>query len=213
MSRFDERQVTIPLDGGDLALEGIFVAGAGEGAVIAPPHPLYGGSMGSPVVNELAYACQKSRIASLRFNWRGVGASAGRPSGEAADADADYGAALAQVAETVPGGIVACGYSFGAAAALRVASRSDRVDRLVMVSPPPAMLDPKQVESFGGGVLILTGENDAIASPAPLESIAAAANACRMVVIEEADHFFAAGLADISREAGLWLAREHRRIE
>ena len=43
--------------------------------------------MQSPVVNEIAYACQKAGIASLRFDWRGVGASAGEPSGSAGDAD------------------------------------------------------------------------------------------------------------------------------
>ena len=211
MSRFEERQVTIPVAGSGLVLDGIFAAGGAsstDGAVIAPPHPLYGGSMDSPVVNELAYACGKSRIASLRFNWRGVGASAGSPSGESADAEADYAAALFQVAETVPGNLVACGYSFGAAAALRAGAASERVDRVVLVSPPPAMLDPQQVTAFEGGILILTGENDAIAPPAPLESIADSAQACRMVVIEEADHFFAAGLAHISREAGLWLGAE-----
>ena len=55
-----EKAVTIALEGGVLALEGIFLAGVdgeGAGAIVAPPHPLYGGSMDHPVCNELAYAC------------------------------------------------------------------------------------------------------------------------------------------------------------
>ena len=105
----------IPLGEADLALEGIYLSGSqddGRGALVAPPHPLYGGSMDSPVVNEVAYACERCGIASLRFNWRGVGASAGTPSGETAHAEADYGAALAHLGETVPGAIIGCGYSF-----------------------------------------------------------------------------------------------------
>ena len=128
-SRREERMVTIALPGrgagpGGGDLEGIFIAGAAgsnRGAVVAPPHPLFGGSIESPVLNEIAYACTKTGIASLRFNWRGVGASTGVPSGDAADAEVDYRAALTHMGETVDGPIVACGYSFGAAAAVRVA--------------------------------------------------------------------------------------------
>ena len=123
------------------ALEGVFQAGhAGNpyGALIAPPHPLYGGSMDSPVVSEIAWASARAGIAALRFNWRGVGASAGLASGETRDADADYAAALAHLAETVPGKVVACGYSFGAAAALRAARLHPRIGRVLLVAPPGA---------------------------------------------------------------------------
>ena len=78
MARPEERDVAIPLADASLALEGIYVAGANgdaSGAVVAPPHPLFGGSMDSPVVNEVAWACRTAGLASLRFNWRGVGAS------------------------------------------------------------------------------------------------------------------------------------------
>ena len=82
-------------------LEGIFQAGASfasRGVLLAPPHPLYGGSLEAPVLSELAWAAAQAGLASLRFNWRGVGASAGAPSGAAADADADYGSALDHLA-------------------------------------------------------------------------------------------------------------------
>jgi alpha/beta superfamily hydrolase len=201
--------VTIALPGGaDGDLEGIFIAGAAgsdRGAVIAPPHPLYGGSIESPVLSEIAYACTKAGVASLRFNWRGVGASWGSPSGDGADAEADYRAAFTHMGETVAGPLVACGYSFGAAAAVRVAIAEQRVERLVLVAPPSSMLPPDAFQRLARPVLVLVGECDSLVGEAELRELAEAVPGVQMEVIPIADHFFGAGLADISRIAADWL--------
>jgi alpha/beta superfamily hydrolase len=205
----EERSVPIPVgDDGALALEGLYVAVSGEdvpGAVIAAPHPLYGGSMDSPVVNELAHACDRAGIATLRFNWRGVGASAGTTSGDPADADADYGASLEQIAETVAGPLVACGYSFGAASAVRCAAREPRVTRRVLVAPPPSMLDATAFAEFPGRTLVLVGEHDDLAPAAQLEAMVAGRERVELAVIPEADHFFAFGLAEVGKRARAFL--------
>jgi len=206
----DEREVAIAREGAPLALDGIFLGAAGgpaaDGAVIAPPHPLYGGSMQSPVVCEIAYACQKAGIASLRFDWRGVGASAGEPSGSAGDADDDCGAALHHLEETVSGELLACGYSFGAAAALRAGAEHPRVTRLLLVSPPPGLLDAAALGRFAGRALLVTGGGDAIAPARELATLAAGARHGRLVVIPDCDHFFVAGLAELGHELSAWLA-------
>lgn len=205
-TRTIEKSVTIALPGTDLVLDGLFLPGDDDrGAVVAPPHPLYGGNMDNPVVSELAWACQKTGIANLRFNWRGVGASAGKASGDLDDGAADYGAALAQMAENVDGPLVACGYSFGAAAAVRAALREPRVARLLLVAPPPALIDAA-VGDFAGEILMLAGEWDQIAPPADVATLAAECRRARCDTIPEADHFFAAGLAHIGAAAGEWLA-------
>jgi alpha/beta superfamily hydrolase len=208
MARLEEKATVIALPDSELVLEGIFIRGAdadAPGAVIAPPHPLYGGSMTSPVVGETAFACQRAGYATLRFEWRGVGASAGTPSGDAADADADYGAALAHLADTVSGPLLAAGYSFGAAAALRCAAREPPVRRLILVAPPVAMLDASALAGFRGSALVLTGEHDGYAPPAALRAALANAPRCTLEVIPGADHFFQDGLAEISRLAAKWL--------
>jgi hypothetical protein len=209
MARREERAVTIPLPGGEgRALDALYVAPDPAleepgGAVIAPPHPLYGGSMDSPVVNELSYAFAKAGLATLRFDWRGVGASAGRPSGELAHAREDYAAALAQLGESVSGRLVAAGYSFGAAAAALAAD--PRVRTLLLVAPPPALLDEGALAARLLDVWIVTGEHDAIAPAGPLRALAEKLPRGRFALVDEADHFFAAGLADLGKVVTRWL--------
>jgi alpha/beta superfamily hydrolase len=210
MAKREEKGTTIPWIGeageqGE-ALEGLFIAGDGAGgAVIAPPHPLYGGSMESPVVSELAWACTKAGLASLRFNWRGAGGSTGTPSGDLGVGAEDFAAALLQLGRTVPGPLVAAGYSFGAAAALRAAADQPRVTRLVLVAPPPSLLDAAALRAADREVLLLAGSHDSIAPAGALEALAKDVPGARFVPIAEADHFFAAGLAQLANEVASWL--------
>ena len=202
-----DKMIAIAMPGEEWALEGIYsgVAGAESGAVVAPPHPLYGGSMDSPVVAEIVWACQGAGHSCARFNWRGVGASGGAPSGEPAHADADYAAALAYLEECVPGAIVAAGYSFGAVAAVRAALASPRVRRLLLVAPPPALLEADALARFRGRTLVVVGSADEIAPAAALAERLGDDARRRLELIPGADHFFASGLADISRLARAWL--------
>jgi len=208
MARREERPIVIAFaDDPALALEGIYVAGEGPepgGAVVAPPHPLYGGSLESPVVGEVAHACGQAGRAAIRFNWRGVGASAGERSGEAGDAAADYGAALDYLAETVEGPLLAGGYSFGAVAALRVGAAHPRVDRLVLVCPPASMLDADTIAGFSGRALVVAGGRDEIAPPAALETLFGDERH-HFELVPEADHFFMDGLAGLGRIVSRWL--------
>lgn len=195
-------------DGAGETLEGVFQSGAtGEsrGVLLAPPHPLYGGSLESPVLSELAWAAAQAGLPSLRFNWRGVGASAGEPSGDARDADADYGSALDQLAETVAGPLVAGGYSFGSAAALRAACAAPRVERLLLVAPPPALVAPAAIAESGRRTLVLVGEYDTIAPARELAAAFRDAAQVELHVVPNADHFFLEGLAEIGRLALAWL--------
>jgi len=209
-ARLQERMVTIAR-GDDPAqtLEGVYLAGGAEsrrGAVLAAPHPEYGGSMESPVLSELAWACCQSEITSLRFNWRGVGASTGSVSGAAGDADVDYAAALDHLAETVDGPVVACGYSFGAASAVRAAAGRARVEQLILVAPPPALVPPDAIADLERATLIVVGAQDTLASPQVLSQALLDAPGVTVEVLPHADHFFGQGLAALGRLAQEWLA-------
>ena len=176
------------------------------GAIVAPPHPLMGGSMDSPVATELGLAASDAGYVSLRFNWRGVGASAGKPSGEIADADADCRAALDFMRESVEGGIVACGYSWGSLAVFRTCTAAPRVKKLVLVAPPPAMLERAVFERSGRPTLIVTGDRDSYVPLDALRELVAGLEQIELVVLPDVDHFFMSGLALLGRSVRSWLS-------
>jgi alpha/beta superfamily hydrolase len=189
-----------------LALEGIFISGRRPGgSVIAAPHPLYGGRLENPVVTEIALRLESVQLASLRFNWRGVAASAGEVSGENDIADQDYGAALAFLEESVTGPISACGYSFGSAAAVRAAASSERISRLILVAPPPALLDADALARFDGPVFMAVGDRDEFAPLAQVEELASKLENATLEVLVGSDHFFATGTGELGRALERWL--------
>jgi alpha/beta superfamily hydrolase len=193
-----EQMVPIPVPAAGITLEGVWQKGERRGAVIAPPHPEYGGSLEHPVISELAYALYKAGIASLRFNWRGVGASQGRVSGDAKAADEDYLAAVEQVAATSGVPVIAAGYSFGAATALRVGLRDARVGELILIAPPVSMIAKLPLAEFRGPVQVIVGGRDTFAPLAELSALLEGLPNANLDVIPKADHFFAShGLAEL----------------
>lgn len=80
-------------------------------AIIAHPHPLFGGTMDNKVVQTLARAFVHCGWTAVRFNFRGVGQSAGAHDHGNAEAQ-DFLAVVQQVAPDGP--IALAGFSFGA---------------------------------------------------------------------------------------------------
>ncbi|HEB90016.1 MAG TPA: alpha/beta fold hydrolase [Deltaproteobacteria bacterium] len=209
-----ERPATIALpEAPDLpsgaALDGLWLPETGEGgarggAVIAAPHPLMGGSMESPVTTEIALAMSDVGFVSLRFDWRGVGGSAGIASGESDDADVDYRAALAFMRESVSGPVIACGYSWGALAAARVAPGEPGVQRLVLVAPPPAMLEGSRLADGAMSILVIAGDRDETVPEEALRETFAGNDRVQIDILEGVDHFFMTGLAGIGHRIRNW---------
>lgn len=182
---------------GDLTLEGMLARpepiGASPGAVICHPHPMYGGSMDNNVVEAIIAAMWRRGYATLRFNFRGVGASEGEydgGEGEAADARAavEFLAAQPDIDRRT---IALAGYSFGAAVALRAGLGDSRVARVIAVALPVAAMDSGIDSAAAKPVLLVSGDRDTY-SPIPaleqaMQKLGAAAT---LKVITGADHFF-----------------------
>jgi alpha/beta superfamily hydrolase len=203
-----ERPVTIAIEGEPLVLEGVWQSGVERAAVIAPPHPEFGGSLENPVVAEIAHAFYKARHASLRFNWRGVGASQGSVTGDPESAEADFRAALKQLLATKEGPVIGAGYSFGAATALRVALREPILRELLLVAPPISMLRGLPLEELDRPMHVIVGSEDTFAPFGELSERLAPLVHARIDVIPGVDHFFSvkglAELAYLARAALSW---------
>jgi alpha/beta superfamily hydrolase len=189
----NETRVTIPC--GDLSLEGALSVPDGDGpfagVVVCHPHPLYGGMMDNNVVNAVCRALAEASMATLRFNFRGVGGSQGDHDGGAGERD-DVSAALsllASVAGVDPGRIGLCGYSFGAGVAVEVAPGDERVRALALVSP--LLAPPSPIEGYGRPKLLLWGSRDLALPEAHLDRFTTGLpDPKQFEIIEGADHFW-----------------------
>jgi uncharacterized protein len=184
--------VTFP--SGPLTLEGELTSpdGAPRGAVICHPHPQYGGDMDNPVVLAVAGALRDAGHTTLRFNFRGVGASGGSYGGGVGEVEDLRAAVQFLVQQTGSRSVTLAGYSFGAIVALQVGPSAPQVDRLVAVAPPLSFADLEPVASWPKDKLFIVGDHDQYCSVAQLiAQLARVAEPKHHQVIAGADHFFA----------------------
>jgi alpha/beta superfamily hydrolase len=213
-----ERSVVI--DSGGTLLDGLYHRGERAPAcAIAAPHPDLGGSMSAPAVAELAWAITRAGHATLRFDYRGVGASQGElrphafsaaplpPAALAGELD-DLRAAAGQLAATVgASSVCAVGYSFGAAVALAAASDA-LVSRVVLVAPPLLRLDFTALAQVKKPVLVVAAHHDPLCDRAALQALLAPLGELgELAVIPHADPSFRRGLQEMAREVTAFLAR------
>lgn len=162
-----------------------------RGAVICHPHPQYGGDMDSPVVLAVAGALYEIGLATLRFNFRGVGASTGSYDGGAGEGD-DLRAAISYlIAQTGVRGVAVAGYSFGAMIALQVAPTVAEVDSLIAVAPPLSFASLDPLADCPKRKLLIVGDRDQYCSVAQLtRQLETIAEPKSHTIIAGADHFF-----------------------
>ena len=105
-------------------------------AVFAHPHPQHGGTMHTKVVYQGAKGLARIGCAVLRFNFRGVGRSAGTFANGEGEAD-DFRAAMDYLTRRYPNlPLWSAGFSFGAWIALETGAVDDRVTALIGIAPP-----------------------------------------------------------------------------
>ena len=150
-------------------------------ALIAHPHPLFGGSLDNKVVQTLARAFLELGYETWRPNFRGVGATEGAHDegrGELEDLDT-------VLKHTGASQFVLAGFSFGAAVQARLAQRR-APERLVLVGVGITRLETPSVPE---GTLLIHGEND---ETVPLAAVLdwARPQELPVVLVPGATHFF-----------------------
>jgi hypothetical protein len=159
--------------------------------VFGHPHPQHGGTMHTKVVYQSAKALSRIGCAVLRFNYRGVGTSAGRFAEGIGEAE-DFRAGLAFLRSRYPSArLWGAGFSFGAWIALTVGATDPAVSTLIGIAPPISRYDFDPVAESAKPKFFIQGERDEITSLKDMQRFYAV---CRepkeLVVIDGADHLF-----------------------
>jgi hypothetical protein len=135
----------------------------------------------------------------MRFNFRGVGASAGVHDfgrGERGD----FLAALDEAVRRAGLPAVAAGFSFGSAVAVAAGEADARVSAIVAAGLPLARWDFEGVDRIEKPALVISGERDEFASPDALAAAAAGRfDRARLVSVPDSDHFFSGHLDALER--------------
>ena len=163
-------------------------------ALIAHPHPLYGGTLDNKVVQTLAKTFYTQGCVTVRMNFRGVGASDGVF--DEGDGETEDWLQVAQALRTRFGELplTLAGFSFGAFVQSRVAAQLGP-ERLVLVAPAVGRF---AVERVPVGTLVIHGEEDDVV---PLRDVLdwARPQTLPVVVLPGAGHFFHGNLIELAR--------------
>ncbi|MBC7898635.1 MAG: alpha/beta fold hydrolase [Saprospiraceae bacterium] len=196
-------------------LEAILKEPSGEPkgvALVCHPHPLGGGTMHNKVVFRAAAGLVDAGLITLKFNFRGVGASTGTHD-EIPGGIEDVTDALAYLKETYPNKpITLAGFSFGTRTGMEVGMSDNSVVRLISIGTP--------VDKYGDfdfligvkkPILFVHGDKDEFGSVENLkklvDKVAKTADA-ELVVFENSGHFFDEHLKELREAVKNWVEKK-----
>jgi uncharacterized protein len=200
-----------------VSLEGELRRPEGEAvgsAVICHAHPRHGGSKDHPILWAIRNTLAHRGFVVLAFNFRGTMGSAGTYAGGRAETK-DVDAAIGRVRQETDGPTLVCGWSFGAAVALREALGDERVSALALIALPldPADIDVPPVPAtaelrvFGRPTLLLAGEGDVYCPRPRLEALGTAMPNAEVVILPGTDHFLWRREKEAAEAVGVFAGR------
>lgn len=210
MTAFSQTEAAITIAGPAGPLEARAQAGSPAGplasrrlvSVLCHPHPLHGGTMGNKVVTTLARSYRELGIHVVRFNFRGVGESAGEFDDARGEVD-DLLAVVAWLKEQCPdSALMLAGFSFGSSVAAQAAYRSDwPVRHLTLVAPPVERYPYDRNGRFPCPLCLVQGDLDDVVDPGAvyhwMETIDSPLELLRY---PEAGHFFHGQLVALKKQ-------------
>jgi alpha/beta superfamily hydrolase len=177
-------------------------------ALVCHPHPLGGGTMHNKVVFRAAAGLVDAGLTTLRFNFRGVGASTGMHN-EIEGGKEDVLDALKYLFESYPGeDTTVAGFSFGSRTALEVGYDDARVARLISIGTP--------VDKYGDydfllkvtkPILFIHGDRDEFGGLENVKKLVEQIPTAEIVVFKNCGHFFDEHLNELREAVREWTVR------
>lgn len=166
-------------------------------AIICHPHPLHGGTMQNKVITTLARAFHDLGLHTVRFNFRGVGKSAGVYDEGRGETD-DALRVIEWVREQRPDDVIwVAGFSFGAYVAARVAGKI-KIAQLITIAPPVVRFHLNTLPPITCPWLIVQGEKDEVVPPDEVfEWVETLSPKPTLICMPEAGHFFHGQLLEL----------------
>lgn len=177
-------------------------------ALICHPHPLGGGTMHNKVVFRVAAGLVDAGLATLKFNFRGVGASTGVHN-EIEGGVEDVRDALDYLTGEFRGeDVTLAGFSFGSRTGMEVGMTDDRVKRLISIGTPvEKYLDYDFLVGVTKPILFVHGDQDEFCSVASLRALTSRIPHAEVVIFENCGHFFDERLNDLRETVRLWVEK------
>jgi alpha/beta superfamily hydrolase len=178
-------------------------------AIVCHPHPQHGGTMHNHVTYRLAQAWRDAQVASVRFNFRGVGRSTGSYDEGKGEID-DAKAALDFIASKSPEApLFASGFSFGSRTALALALREPRIQKVLAVGVAVDLFDVEFVTQLEKPVAFIHADNDEYGKLENLRALLARMKAPHtLFVVPSSDHLCTGRLdafSDAAKQAVAWM--------
>ena len=175
--------------------------------IVCHPHPLHEGSMHNKVVTTIAHTFDRLGVASVRFNYRGVGASEGNYGDMAGEID-DLLAVISWAKTCLPEhALWLAGFSFGAFIAASAADQQSAT-RLITIAPAVNHADFSQFTKVVCPWLVIQGDQDEIVPPEEVFAWAAQPPVpLQLHVMAGASHFFHGRLIELREVIAAWLGQ------
>lgn len=173
--------------------------------VVCHPHPLMEGTMHNKVSHTIARAGVQSGCDTVRFNFRGVGASDGEYADGVGEVE-DLIAVVQWLREQRPGHeLILAGFSFGsyiaASATMQLSEQGVDVSHLICVAPPVGRFDFEPFTAFPCALTVVQGDEDEVVSAEVVyrwaEGLSEAEGAVKLHRFADTTHFFHRKLTDL----------------
>ena len=167
-------------------------------AIIGHPHPLHGGTMHNKVVTTLVRTFKELSIASLRFNFRGVGQSAGEFDAGIGESEDMLLIARAWLKERPTARIIFAGFSFGSYVAFRAAAQCPHA-LLITVAPPVHHFDYTAFNAVPTPWFVVQGDEDDVVPEDLVLAFVKPRPSLKYLHFPKAGHFFHGKLLELKQ--------------